>query len=71
MVRSIEVTRALLPERGIAVGPRTAEGILRALLNPAGLAENTMAEVRGRGLDGEPTVVMVRANELRDAIRRA
>jgi hypothetical protein len=71
VVRSTEVTRAVLADKGIAVGPRTAEGIVRALLTPAGLAEDTMAEVRGRGPDGGPTTVVVRANELRDAIRRA
>jgi hypothetical protein len=71
VVRSTDVVKVVLADRGITVGTRTAENIVQALLRPECLAQDSVAEVRGRGSDGEPTTVILRACELRDAIRRA
>jgi hypothetical protein len=70
VIRSIDVSRSLMAEKGIVVGPRTSLDVVNTLLSPDSLRDDLVLEIRGKATLGEVMDVVVTALELRDAIRR-
>jgi rod shape-determining protein MreB len=63
------ITRYLRVEHGLAIGPKTAEGIKIAIGSAVRGGREEVSEVRGRHLiTGLPTEILLRSGEVREAI---
>jgi hypothetical protein len=71
VIRPIDVSRSLLAEKRIVVGPRISLEVVNTLPSPDSLRDDLVLEIRGKTTLGEVTDVVVTALELRDAIRRS
>ena len=67
----VEVTQALLRQRGVTVGPETAKRVSDHLLAPSTFGEHRAVEIQGRPEQGEPPSVVITTGELGEAINEA